>query len=143
MPLRIAAGIEIPDEELEVVASRSGGPGGQHVNKTSSRIAIRFRVAGSPSLPPEAKARLLDKLAARIAADGSIRVVAQDSRSQHANRRAAMARLEALLAKALERAAPRVPTRVSRAAKARRVDEKKGRAVVKRGRSAGRERGDD
>ena len=143
MPLRIAPGIEIPDEELEIVASRSGGPGGQHVNKTSSRIAIRFSVSRSPSLPPEARAIILAKLASRVAVDGSIRVVAQDSRSQHANRRTAMARLASLLAGALVRAAPRVPTRVSPAAKVRRVEEKKKRARVKKGRSAGSVRGEE
>ncbi|HUC44261.1 MAG TPA: alternative ribosome rescue aminoacyl-tRNA hydrolase ArfB [Candidatus Sulfotelmatobacter sp.] len=143
MPLTIAPGIEIPDEELSIVASRSGGPGGQHVNKTSSRIAIRFDVAHSPSLPADARARILERLRTRIAADGSVRVVAQDARSQHANRRTAMARLEALLAGALVRAEPRLPTRVSRAAKARRVDAKKRRSGIKRTRAASRERSEE
>ena len=116
MPLTIAPGIEIPDEELSIVASRSGGPGGQHVNKTSSRIAIRFDVAHSPSLPADARARILERLRTRIAADGSVRVVAQDARSQHANRRTA---------------------------KARRVDAKKRRSGIKRTRAASRERSEE
>src|SRR5258705_12389546 len=107
MPLTIADGIEIPDDELTFTASRSGGPGGQHVNKTSSKVTLRFDVAHSPSLPEEVRATLLSILGARVGADGTVRVVCQSSRSQFANRRTAEARLEALLAEALVPAAPR------------------------------------
>lgn len=134
MPLAIGPGIEIPDEELIVTASRSGGPGGQHVNKTSSRITVRFVIAESPSLPPEVRATLLTRLGSRVAADGSVRVVAQDSRSQHANRRTALARLEALLASALKPRIPRVATRVPGGSKAVRRETKRRRGEVKRGR---------
>jgi ribosome-associated protein len=135
MPLRIADGLEIPDDELTFTASRSGGPGGQHVNKTSSRVTLRFDLAHSPSLPEEARARLLEVLRGRIAADGTIRVVCQSSRSQHANRKTAELRLEMLLADALVPVAPRFATKVPRAAKRRRIESKKHRGTIKRARA--------
>jgi len=141
MPLAIAPGVEIPDEELIVTASRSGGPGGQHVNKTASRVMVRFVIAESPSLSPEDRATLVTRLGRRIAADGSVRVVAQDSRSQHANRRTALARLTALLADALEPEVPRVATGVPRSSKSVRRDTKRRRSDIKRGR--GRVRTED
>jgi ribosome-associated protein len=134
MPLAIASGITIPDEELVVTASRSGGPGGQHVNKTASRVMVRFVIAESPSLSPEDRATLLTRLGRRIGKDGAVRVVAQDSRSQHANRRAAYERLAALLSAALEPVVPRVPTRVPRSSRTARRDSKRKRSDVKRGR---------
>ena len=135
MPLRIADGIEIPDEELSFTASRSGGPGGQHVNKTASKVTLRFDVAHAPSLPEEIRARLLAALGARIAADGTVRVVCQASRSQFANRKTAEMRLESLLAAALVPVAPRVATRIPRAEKRRRIESKKRRGGVKRSRA--------
>ena len=134
MPLVIAHGIEIPDEELIVTASRSGGPGGQHVNKTASRVMVRFVVAESPSLSAEDRATLLTRLGRRIGADGSVRVVAQDSRSQHANRKSAMSRLADLLSRALTPEVPRVATRVPRSSRTARRDSKRRRSDVKRGR---------
>ena len=134
MPLRIALNLEIPDDELTFTASRSGGPGGQHVNKTSSRVTLRFDVAHSPSLPDSVKARLLDALAGRVLADGTVRVVCQSSRSQFANRVAAAARLEALLAEALIPVAERHATRIPRAEKRRRIESKKRRGGIKRSR---------
>ena len=89
MPLTIADGIEIPDDELTFTASRSGGPGGQHVNKTASKVTLRFDVSHAPSLPDDIRARLLEKLSGRIEADGTVRVVCQASRSQFANRKTA------------------------------------------------------
>lgn len=134
MPLRPAPGVEIPDDELVFSASRSGGPGGQHVNTTSSRVTLRFDVVASPSIPEALRARLIARLGRRVAADGAVRVHAQDSRSQHANRKLAEARLEALLARALAPERPRVATSVPRAEKRRRIDAKKRRGEVKRGR---------
>ncbi len=134
MPLHLYYGIEIPDDELSFTASRSGGPGGQHVNKTSSRVTVRFDVVHSPSLPAAARVRLLAALGHRIAADGTVRVVSQSSRSQLANRKAATARLELLLSQALEPEVPRVETRVPRAEKKRRLESKKRRGETKRAR---------
>jgi ribosome-associated protein len=135
MPLTIAEGITIPEDELTFTASRSGGPGGQHVNKTSSKVTLRFDVAHSPSLPDDVRARLVTALSARIGADGTVRVVCQASRSQFANRKTAEKRLEDLLAEALVPDAVRFATRVPRAEKKRRVDFKKRRGGIKRARA--------
>ncbi len=135
MSLRIAEGVEIPDDELTFTASRSGGPGGQHVNKTSSRVTLRFDVAHAPSLPGEIRKKLLAALGSRLATDGTVRVVSQGSRSQFANRRAAERRLEALLADALVPVLERVATRVPRAEKRRRLESKKRQGGLKRQRA--------
>ena len=135
MPLTIADGLEIPDDELSFTASRSGGPGGQHVNKTASKVTLRFDLAHAPSLPEEIRARLLSALGARVAADGTVRVVCQASRSQFANRRTAEMRLESLLAAALGPVAPRVATKIPRAEKRRRIESKKRRGGIKRSRA--------
>jgi len=135
LPLTIAEGIAIPEDELTFTASRSGGPGGQHVNKTSSRVTVRFDVAHSPSLPEDVRARLLGALGSRLAADGTVRVVCQASRSQFANRKTAEARLVAMLAEALVPEVPRVATKIPRAEKRRRIEGKKKRSGVKRARS--------
>jgi ribosome-associated protein len=139
MPLTIADGIEIPDDELTFTASRSGGPGGQHVNKTSSKVTLRFDVAHAPSLPDEIRSRLLAALGDRIAADGTVRVVCQASRSQFANRRTAEARLASLLAAALVPEVPRVATKIPRAEKRRRIASKKHRGGIKRTRAIPRD----
>ena len=135
MPLTIAEGVEIPDDELTFTASRSGGPGGQHVNKTASKVTLRFDVAHSQSLPTDVRARLLSALGARVGADGTVRVVCQASRSQFANRKTAQARLEELLASALVPVAPRFATKIPRAEKRRRVESKKRRGGIKRSRT--------
>ena len=132
MPIRVNDELTIPDEALTFTASRSGGPGGQHVNKTSSRVTLRVDLAYGTFLTEEQRARLMGKLAPRIAADGTVRVVAQTSRSQHANRRTAEERLAALFAAALAPEAPRVETKVPKRSKASRLDTKRKRSVVKR-----------
>jgi ribosome-associated protein len=130
--VRITPEVAIPVAELEFRASRSSGPGGQGVNTTDSRVELRFDLAGSPSLPDEAKARALRRLGPRVDSGGVLRVVAQTSRSQLANRRAATERFAELLAAALATPRPRRPTRPSRAAAARRVESKRRRSVTKR-----------
>lgn len=135
MPLAIARGVEIPDDELTFTASRSGGPGGQHVNKTESKVTLRFDVTHSPSLPQDVRQRLLTVLGSRVGADGTVRVVCQASRSQFANRKTAEARLAALLAEALVPVAERFATKIPRAEKRRRVESKKRRAGIKRARA--------
>jgi ribosome-associated protein len=130
--VRVSPEIAIPVSELEFRASRASGPGGQGVNTTDSRVELRFDLAGSPSLPPEAKARALRRLGPRLGSSGVLRVVAQNRRSQLANRRAAVERFAELLAAALSAPRPRRPTRPSRAATARRVEAKRHRAETKR-----------
>jgi ribosome-associated protein len=121
----------VPDAELEIRATRAGGPGGQHVNKVSTRIEVVWDVAGSPSLPPDLKNRLLTRLASRLDTRGRMRVVAADSRSQARNRDAALERLRALVAEALRPRKPRVPTKPTRAARERRIGDKRLRGEKK------------
>lgn len=134
--IRINDELAIPDEEVAFVTSRSGGPGGQNVNKLETRVTLRFDLAASPSLTEEQKARLGERLATRITRAGVFHVTAQKHRTQGANRDAALERFAELVAEALREEAPRKKTRVSRAAKARRVDEKRRHSQRKRQRSA-------
>jgi ribosome-associated protein len=129
--LRITPEVAIPLSELEFRASRSSGPGGQGVNTTDSRVELRFDLAGSPSLPPDAKARALRRLGRRVDSGGILRVVAQAQRSQLANRRTATERFAELLAGALATPKKRRPTRRTRAAELRRLEAKHRRAATK------------
>jgi ribosome-associated protein len=129
--VRVTPEVAIPMSELEFRASRASGPGGQGVNTTDSRVELRFDVAGSPSLPPDAKARALRRLGPRVDSRGTLRVVAQAQRSQLANRRAATERFAELLAEALASPRPRRSTRPSRAAEVRRLEAKRRRAATK------------
>jgi ribosome-associated protein len=127
--------VSIPDEEVAFTTSRSGGPGGQNVNKLETRVTLRFDLAGSASLSEEQKARLRERLATRITKDGVLHVTAQRHRTQAANREAAIARFAELLRESLKEEAPRRKTRPSRAAKARRLEEKRRRSLRKRERA--------
>jgi ribosome-associated protein len=124
--------LPIPKSELEVRTSRSSGAGGQHVNKTSSRVEISWNIRDSAALTDEEKARLLKKLAARLSEDGSVRVVASDTRSQYRNREIAEQRLDELIEKALTVPRKRKPTRRPRAANEARLTEKKKHSDKKR-----------
>jgi ribosome-associated protein len=130
--IRVSPEVAIPVAELEFRASRASGPGGQGVNTTDSRVELRFDLANSPSLPPEAKGLALRRLGPRLDSGGVLRVVAQAQRSQLANRRAATERFAELLSAALATPRPRRPTRPSRAAAARRVEAKRRRSATKR-----------
>ena len=129
--------LAIPDEEVSFTTSRSGGPGGQNVNKLETRVTVRFDVAGSPSLSEEQRQRILERLATRITRAGFLQVTSQKHRTQLENREAAVARFAELMAGALREEIPRKPTRVSKAAKRRRLDEKRRQSQRKRERSAG------
>ena len=130
--VQITPEVAIPVAELEFRASRASGSGGQGVNTTDSRVELRFDVANSPSLPPEARERALRRLGPRLDSHGVLRVVAQAQRSQLANRRAAMERFAELLAAALATPRARRPTRPTRASTARRVESKRRRSATKR-----------
>jgi ribosome-associated protein len=123
--LAVTRSVAIPRAELEAKATRSGGPGGQHVNTSSTRIELRWSVRDSRALSEEQRARVLEKLATRLDAEGAVRVVSSEHRSQLQNREAAEARLAALVRGALAVPKARKATKPSRAAKARRLDEKK------------------
>lgn len=124
----------IPRSELDVRASRSSGAGGQHVNKTSSRIEISWNVRDSKSLTDDERARILSRLASRISEDGAIRVVASETRSQLRNREAAQTRLAETIAKALVVPKKRKRTKPTRAAVEARLTEKKKHSEKKRDR---------
>ena len=127
--------LAIPENEVTFTASRSSGPGGQHVNKVSSRMILRFNVAASPSLSAVQKRRILTHLATRVSKDGVLRVVSQKYRSQSANRQAAIARFVALMCAALTPVPPREQTAVPRAARQRRLEGKKRRSQLKQRRA--------
>ncbi len=127
--------LEIPESELSFSSSRSGGPGGQNVNKVSTRVALRFDLANSPSLTEEQRERLLHRLSSRISKEGILQVVSQRHRSQSANKLDAVARFQQLLRAALAPRRRRVPTKVPKSAQRRRLQQKKRRAQLKKLRS--------
>ena len=130
--LEIAPDLLLPVSELDYRATRSGGPGGQHVNTSSTRIEVWWDVLSSPTLTPEQRTRLLARLARRLDGAGRLRVVASQSRSQLRNREAATERLRDVVAAALAVPKPRKRTRPSRAAKAARLEAKRRRSATKR-----------
>jgi len=123
--------LSIPFSELDYQASRSGGPGGQHVNTSSTRIEVWWDVVGSPTLTPEQRAQLLERLKTRLDSAGRLRLVSSGSRSQLRNREDVTARLQSVVAAALAVRKKRKPTRPSRAAKAARLEAKRRRAATK------------
>jgi ribosome-associated protein len=130
--LVVSRALRLPLAELEYRASRSGGPGGQHVNTSSTRVEVWWDVAGSAALSEEQRARLLAQLATRLDSAGRLRLVSSGSRSQLRNREEVTERLRDLVAAALRVPKPRKRTRPSRAAKAARLEAKRRRAAVKR-----------
>lgn len=134
--LTIGPRIAIPDEELSERFVRASGPGGQNVNKVSTAVELRFDAGTSPSLPEPVRARLLARRDRRIGADGVIVISAQRFRSQERNREDARARLAAMIEAVLEPPAPRIATRPTRASKERRIEAKKTRGAIKRGRGS-------
>jgi len=131
-PLVVTDRLAIPAAELTWRFGTSGGPGGQHANKASSRAELSFDVAGSPTLSAEMRDRILDRLGGR-APRGVLTVSVDDSRSQWRNRILARRRMAEVLADALRPdPAPRRPTLPSRAARLRRLERKRARAETKR-----------
>lgn len=126
--VRISPSLRIPLAELQFRFTPSGGPGGQHANKVSTRVELRFDVAGSPSLGPRQRARLIERVGPEL------RVVADDERSQLRNRQLAVERFRDRMAAALHVEKPRRPTRPSRAAKERRLTAKRQLSERKRNR---------
>ncbi len=122
----------VPENEVYFQTSRSGGPGGQHVNRRETRVEACWNVRESPSLTEQERARILEKLAARIGKDGILRVVAEDERSQYRNKQLATQRLRELVARALHVPKPRKKTRPPRSATEKRLEEKGRRGQVKK-----------
>jgi ribosome-associated protein len=123
--LAVNDSLSIPRNELDIRVSRASGAGGQHVNKTSSRVEIFWNIPASRALNDEQRTRLLDKLSSRLTTEGSIRVVASDMRSQSRNRDLAEERLIELVRRALIVPRKRKATRPTRAAKEARLETKK------------------
>ena len=138
--LRVSEVLAIPRSEIVAKASRAGGPGGQHVNTSSTRIELTWNVAGSAVLTDAQRARLIGALGRRIGASGAVRVVSSEMRSQRQNRERAERRLAELVAAALVVRKRRKATKPSRAAKQARLDSKKQHSRKKddRRRDAGR-----
>jgi ribosome-associated protein len=134
--IRVTDTIAIPPAELRVSFVRSGGPGGQNVNKVASKVQLRWTPATSTAFSDADREWLLRKLAPKLTSDGDLLVASNLTRDQGRNRVDAEAKLAAILVAALVRPKKRRATRPSQAAKARRVDEKKARGQIKKQRRA-------
>ena len=130
--LVVSPALAIPRGELQYRASRAGGPGGQHVNTSSTRIELLWDLTRSTAVSDETRQLLLDKLSARLDASGMVRVVASDRRSQLQNREAAEKRLIEIVRHALTVPKKRRPTKPSRAAREKRLAEKRQRGERKK-----------
>jgi ribosome-associated protein len=123
--MRITGSVSIPEEEVTITAARSSGPGGQNVNKVSTKVTLRFNLEETARLTPAQKARARSKLKNIVNREGCLVLHEETSRSQAANRKRVLEKFSAVLARALAVPKKRVPTKVSRAQKMRRLDEKK------------------
>jgi ribosome-associated protein len=126
--------IIIPGDELAMAFSRSGGPGGQNVNKVASKVELRWNPTTSAALSPDERAWLIERLKSRLTGDGTLIVTSTATRDQIKNRDDATSKLALIVRAALDRPKPRRATKPSRAAKRRRVADKRHHAEIKRNR---------
>jgi ribosome-associated protein len=130
--LFIKNGIIIPDNELEITTSRAGGPGGQHVNKTDTRITVRWNIKSSSALTDDQKNYILEKLQSRVTDDGDLIVHNSESRSQGQNKKNALVNLAAIVRNALHVAKKRIATKIPKALKEARLLSKAHRGNIKK-----------
>jgi ribosome-associated protein len=138
----INAALAIPESEVAFRFSRSSGPGGQHVQRSDTRVELLFDVARSPSLNEEQRERIMTRLPTHIDGEGILRIVSSETRSQFENRQEAVRRFRALLAMALHREKRRVATKPSAAARERRLKGKRVTSERKQARRPIRDHGD-
>ena len=129
--IEVTPSLSIDEGEIEVRAARASGPGGQHVNKTSTAIELRFDARGSPSLPNDVSIRLQKLAGSRLTLEGVIVIFAQRHRTQELNRQDALERLMELIRKAAVVPKKRRPTKPTKASKERRLEAKKSRSGIK------------
>jgi ribosome-associated protein len=134
--VHVTEGLDIPEAELLFTTSRSSGPGGQNVNKVSTRVTLLFDVEHASSLSERQRTLLRERLPGRIGRDGVLRVVSQRHRTQLANREAAILRFARLVREALAEPPERIPVALPAAATERRLEEKRRRSRIKRERGA-------
>jgi ribosome-associated protein len=130
--LHVKNGITIPSHELVITTSRAGGPGGQHVNRTDTRITVRWNIPNTTALTPEQQMRVLQNLQSRLTSDGDVIVHNSESRSQQHNKDAALEQLAREISRALYVPKVRMKTRVSKAKKEARLREKSRRGEIKK-----------
>ena len=128
--------LELDPRDLQFRFVRAAGPGGQNVNKIASAVQLRFDLAGTRLLAEAVKARLRKLAGTRLTADGAVLIAARNHRTQAANRREALSRLQELIERARIAPTPRVPTRPSIASRERRLTDKRHRQSLKRTRGA-------
>lgn len=138
-PLVVNECLQIPAELLSYDFSRSGGPGGQHVNKTDTRVRLTFDLAADTAIPPAAKERLKRQQAAWLTQEGALVLSSDTHRSRPRNVQEVQERLAEAIRKALVRPKPRIPTKPSKGAKRRRLDAKRRRSEVKSSRRTPRD----
>ena len=129
--LRISDDLEIDDGELRFEFARSGGPGGQNVNKVETKVRLLFDVVHSPSLTGDQRSLIEERLATRISKAGILHVSSQRHRTREANRKAAVEKFVELVAGALAEDEPRVPTRIPKAQRRRRLESKRQKSLKK------------
>ncbi|ADB17643.1 Class I peptide chain release factor [Pirellula staleyi DSM 6068] len=137
--ISVSSKITIPDAELHFTYSRAGGPGGQNVNKVSSKATMHFDVTASPSIPDDVKQRFLTTFKSRLTTEGQVVIHSQEHRDQPRNAEACEQKLKEMLLAVLTPPRKRRATKPTRGSQVRRLKEKKARSDIKRGRSGGRD----